>query len=151
MRVPVLFIAAVVLPAAAQAATAAKAPVAAKVPVGFAGSPFEGADIDRDGKVSRAEFIAQRDRYFFKFDRNGDGVINMKDLRDPNNPRARAQLEAFIKASDLNHDGSVSREELKKAATPLFDQVDANHDGYVTPAEADAFRQKQMARRQAKP
>ena len=37
---------------------------------------FEGADADRDGRLSRAEFRADAARYFRALDRNGDGVID---------------------------------------------------------------------------
>ncbi len=126
--------------------------VAATGANGFAGSPFEGADTNGDGKVSRAEFVAARDGHFDAFDRNRDGVVNAQDFpRAANRPRIEARVNAYIQASDLNHDGALSRAELRAAGTPGFDRVDTDHDGMVTLAEAGAARQKMAGRRRTQP
>ncbi len=51
-----------------------------------------------------------------------------------------------IMALDTNHDGKVTRAELKDPRfQALFGQADANHDGALTPAELTAFFQRRNA------
>lgn len=37
-------------------------------------------DADRDGKISKAEFVNMGERWFARFDRNGDGMIDSRDF-----------------------------------------------------------------------
>lgn len=101
------------------------------------------ADTNRDGRVTRAELISWRSANFARFDRNGDGVLSIDDI--PTFLRASsigAQLSAMIKQYDANADGRLARAEFIDGPTPLFDLADANHDGLVTKAEADAAAAK---------
>ena len=45
---------------------------------------------------------------------------------------------AFAAGADRDEDGKISREELVAMHASLFEQLDANHDGVVGAAEADA-------------
>ena len=64
---------------------------------------------------------------------------------DPREQQVRQQAEkatrAFFERNDKNKDGKLSRDELPPGAGRIFDRVDANHDGAITPAEDTAFRQ----------
>ncbi|WP_375286429.1 hypothetical protein [Sphingomonas sp.] len=106
------------------------------------GDWFAAADADRDGAVSRAEFVRYRDANFGRLDRNGDGVVSPADfprlasLR----PEAFARLTEALGGADRNGDGAISRTELAQAPPVMFDRTDANRDGRVTQAEYDAGR-----------
>ena len=42
---------------------------------------------------------------------------------------------------DTNHDGSITRAEAEASRAAMFQRLDADHDGFVTQAERDAARQ----------
>jgi Ca2+-binding EF-hand superfamily protein len=44
----------------------------------------------------------------------------------------RLKVEAFIQQWDADHDGTLSLDEIKKAASGSFDALDRNHDGKLT-------------------
>jgi len=50
--------------------------------------------------------------------------------------------------ADANKDGKVSLAEAEAGALAMFDKVDTNHDGAISPAEHDAMRAKWMERRE---
>jgi hypothetical protein len=101
---------------------------------------FAGADANKDGRISRAEFVAARQARFARFDRNGDGAISRDDfarlLRF--RPEAGARIEAILGEADANHDGKVTRAEMAGAPTLVFDRADTNQDGIVDKAELAA-------------
>lgn len=53
-------------------------------------------------------------------------------------------------AMDTDHDGRISAAEHAAWAKSQFDQLDANHDGYVTPDELHAHMQAKIRERAAK-
>lgn len=126
------------------AAMAAAMPAMGRMFGGGAGAVFEGADTDHDGRISRAEFAAARDRQFDRLDRNHDGVVSRDDFSRLMRfrPEAGARLDRWIAAADANHDGKVTRAELHAAPMRMFDLADTNHDGFVDQAELAAFRDR---------
>jgi Ca2+-binding EF-hand superfamily protein len=94
---------------------------------------LDNADTDHDGRVTRAEYIEARKAMFDKLDRNHDGVVSPDDFGRLKRfrPKAADKIELFIKATDGDHDGRVTRAELDAAPTIMFDRMDANHDGAI--------------------
>lgn len=118
---------------------------------GGQGDMFANADTNKDGLVSRAEFVASRAAHFARFDRNGDGVVSPADFsRLARFPAIKAKADAMIAEADGNHDGVVTRAELANAPAAMFDRADTNHDGFVDKAEIAAFRAKAQAMRGAR-
>ncbi len=50
----------------------------------------------------------------------------------------------MVKQFDANGDMKVSKDELKAGVDKIYDQIDANHDGQVTPAELRTYRQDRI-------
>lgn len=99
------------------------------------------ADANRDGRVTRDEFIAARAVQFERFDRNRDGVLTLADSP----PRFIAErlgvdLPAMLKMFDANKDAKVTRAEFDTGPTPAFDAADADKSGVLDTAELNAAR-----------
>lgn len=109
-------------------------------------------DTDRDGKVTKDEFMATvRDR-FAQMDLNNDGRITDEDLP----PRLRGRdilasdsmghhgpgrrLLRLLRDADTNKDGVVTRDEAMAAAEKRFAGLDRNKDGVIDTADRDALR-----------
>lgn len=54
----------------------------------------------------------------------------------------------LLEAADANHDGTITRAEAQAARGAMFDRLDTDHDGYLSETErANANRQGGQARR----
>jgi Ca2+-binding EF-hand superfamily protein len=116
---------------------------------------FNSIDTNHDGKISREELIAAQQRdlaaanarirqqleaKFRQLDTNHDGSLSLQEfmalapaIKTTETP------DEMLKRLDKNHDGTVSLEEFRAADLAKFDAADTNHDGVVTPAEAQAY------------
>ena len=95
-------------------------------------------DLDKDGKLSRAEFKGSR-IVFASVDADHDGYISKAEatrayLAFVGRMAIEEKAQAF-KAMDKNKDGKLSDTEFSGPKS-LFSAIDANHDGFVTRAEA---------------
>jgi len=127
-----------------------KAEVSAKLDADYADM-----DSNKDGKLTAAEIDArlvksgeakievlkkERDAAFAKLDANGDGSISHAEFND----KARlptikdADAKPFLDRFDADKDGEISLEEFRGPTLANFASMDLNHDGTVTPAEANA-------------
>ena len=111
---------------------------------------FEKLDSNRDGAISRPEWDAaqaQRQQRFAQRDRNADGR--------PDGPRFHAGMHGFgghmFEMADANKDGRVSLAEAQAAALQHFDMVDANRDGRISPEERMQMHQRMRARHEQHP
>jgi hypothetical protein len=55
--------------------------------------------------------------------------------------------ESIFDRLDLNHDGLVSPDEAKATRARMFDRIDADHDGSVTAAEIETAKDSAQKRR----
>lgn len=106
------------------------------------------ADLNGDGRITRAEYTQARAQLFDRLDRNKDGVVDQSDaprglLRRRAGGERMDQLREYM---DTNGDGRVTREEFVNGPTPMFDHADANGDGVIDQAELAAFREAAAAR-----
>jgi Ca2+-binding EF-hand superfamily protein len=108
---------------------------------------LEKSDANRDGAISRAEFIDARRARFAKMDRNRDGYFSDDDLPRVVRKRAGEKVDRVVQALDSNRDGRLSRLEFVDGPTRLFDLGDADRNGLIDRYEMDRLRQRAAARR----
>ena len=100
----------------------------------FSLDSFQLADHDRNGWLSRAEFLSEdsidddRDDHFRNLDANNDGRISRSEWHG-------AML--LFNALDKNRDGYIARAEMVGTEPPpdLFTSIDVNGDGNISLAE----------------
>ncbi len=114
-------------------------------------------DVDRDGKITKAEFKALADK-FGELDRDSDGALDERELAGPpagfgdrpvpgrrpegarplerpGTPEQQRGRDGFFQRSDRNGDGNLSRDEAPEMIRRRFDELDSNADGRLTPDE----------------
>lgn len=107
---------------------------------------FDAIDADKDGKITTAEFDAYRTAEFALADTNKDGQVSTDELAAKHvadmTARAAEMAAKMIERSDENADGQLSAEEMANGprAPTLFERADADGDGAITKAEADAMK-----------
>ena len=80
-------------------------------------SYFSIVDLDRDGRISLAEYLERFSYAFRQMDRNHDDVVDESEQLVAGSPRLtlaqlHAQLEAQFRRQDKNHDGALSPREF---------------------------------------
>lgn len=105
---------------------------------------FDSADANHDGRITRAEFAAAREKQFDRMDRNKDGAVARDDFGILLGlaPSRGERLDRFIAGADANNDKRMTREELRASPLRLFDRADANRDDVVDAAELAALRKR---------
>ena len=107
------------------------------------------------GDVTRAQMMAQVKKTFALADANHDGFISRAEFAQrmgvvlnreapPTKAEAQRMLDAANRAYDdvdTNHDGKLSLAEASVRPLKAFDMMDANHDGVLTVAEKAAAHQ----------
>jgi Ca2+-binding EF-hand superfamily protein len=91
---------------------------------------LESADINRDGRIGRVEFLERMKEAFFFIDTDKDGyvVIAEYQLIQVGDPKRFA-------AGDRNKDGKLSIDEFLKIISQDFDAADKNDDGVIDEEE----------------
>lgn len=118
--------------------------------------PFERADIDRDHKLSFAEFVSvkrlqhmeadKRRKLFSYLDQNTDGFLQAEELHPPA-PKWMKMASKSFSRFDQNKDGVLNIDEFSsltgllkmKKADPvnLFQRLDQNKNGFLEKAELE--------------
>src|SRR5438552_1038401 len=73
------------------------------------------------------------------------GLIGLALVAAPTQA-AGVKADAFIRQWDADHDGTLSLDEVKKAASARFDQLDRDHDGTLDRRELGATMSPQELR-----
>ena len=90
-------------------------------------------DSDGDGRVSRMEWAAMVD---------ASPMLQSTSLSEAQRNGLRTALMAGFDQNDSDKDGELTLDELVAGPLVRFACLDANHDGKVTQAEADAGMDK---------
>jgi hypothetical protein len=92
-------------------------------------------DLNHDGILTRAEFIAEVDKVFTALDRNHDGKLTEDEY---SGPPVRSPMGGYAKQHYkelLDETGVITKASLMKEAMRMFDKTDINRDGQLTPDE----------------
>lgn len=120
------------------------------------------ADLDQNGEVSRAEFMAASDARFTAADTNFDGQLSRDEMRALGETKRTEHARERHAAMDTDGDGSVSEAEMLAARDArgerregrnddrreaMMERFDTNADGEISDAERAVARELAQARR----
>ena len=124
--------------------------------MGDRGAMFDRLDTNKDGSISRQEFMASHPQV------RQERVIVMREGGAPGAPGAPGMGMRMhrmgmgggfgghlFEMADANKDGRVSLAEAQAAALAHFDKADLNHDGRITPDERQQMHKLRIERRQS--
>lgn len=93
-------------------------------------------DTDGDGNITRAEYEAALATRFAEADTDGDGQLTAQELAAA---KMRHHGERMIQRMDKDGNGTLSAEEMTPPRD-IFADLDADGDGTITRAEAEAHK-----------
>lgn len=124
--------------------------------VAMASSHFDRMDVNKDGKLDRADRAAMHARMagemFDRADTNHDNMISRdewnagaaklaemrgRDGGPGGGMHGRPMMRHMAMMADADGDHAISRDEFNKRALDHFDRVDTNHDGVISAAERE--------------
>jgi hypothetical protein len=95
-------------------------------------------DADKDGTLTREELLAGLRAEFAAADKAGSGCLAPAQVAALNQARIMADQSTATPLQDWNQDGCVNFQEFATAPVSLFDEMDRDHDGRITPQEFNA-------------
>jgi len=142
---------------ASQPPQAGQAPAPIPLP-----SWFAEADVDKNGEITRAQFLAYRMKSFEELDANKDNKLSFEEygkvaeppysVDTPGGPsleERRARARAEFQNLDTDRSGFVERAEAEVLVHSEFNQYDTDRDNRLTEPEVRLIVQRAMARQSA--
>jgi len=102
-------------------------------------------DLNRDGKVTRAEFDKVTQQAFNSFAKGG--FLTPDQYYQLEAARSRAISARVFQRLDRDRDGKLSLAEFASSQERLFSRLDKNNDGVVTQDELTSSRRSRVASR----
>ena len=98
---------------------------------------------DKNGVVTRAAIEAGLRADFATADANHDGCLDADEARAINEARWKASASTTSPLIDFFHNGCIDFDEFAAEPRSLFEQLDKNGDGRLTPDELHLGRKPQ--------
>ena len=98
---------------------------------------FATTDLDKNGKIDRAEYQRRMVEVFYFADRNKDGVVTIEEF-----VAIEPLDEKAFKAADRDGDGKLTVNEFVAYRMIQFDEADRNKDGVLTVEEVEAWEKR---------
>jgi Ca2+-binding EF-hand superfamily protein len=113
---------------------------------------FDTIDADKDGKISPDEIAAHRAAEFAAADTNADGALSADELQAQMLTKMLARRSArMIENMDDDGNGALSLAEMDEGPmADHFARIDADNDGAISKAEAEAMVEKMGKRREGR-
>ena len=112
---------------------------------------WKAMDANADGKVSPEEHETSAGRMFATMDADRNGTVTAAEMtaahdRVTGKKRALGEMSAVekIKVVDSNADGTLTVEEHRAGARAMFERMDTNKDGFLSPDELAAGQAMKM-------
>lgn len=102
-----------------------------------ASGSFSTSDLDKNGKIDRAEYQRRMVEVFYFADRNKDGVVTIEEIVaiEPLDDKA-------FKAADRDGSGTLTVNEFVAYRMIQFDEADRNKDGVLTVEEVEVWEKR---------
>lgn len=92
---------------------------------------FNSMDTNKDGAVSKQEYLDSYAKKFDAMDKNKDGKITADEMPTKN----KGKPNILFNEMDVNKDGTVTKQEYLDYYSKKFDAADKNKDGKLTTDE----------------
>jgi hypothetical protein len=108
------------------------------------GDMMKKIDANKDGMVSKDEWVAYQEKVFVMLDKDKTMVIDEKEFLAPSGEMASfatggyasgLQSKEMMHKIDANKDGKVSHDEYIAYQVKVFEMMDPGHSGMVGPKE----------------
>jgi hypothetical protein len=108
------------------------------------GDMMKKIDTNKDGMVSKDEWVAYQERVFVMLDRDKTMVVDEKEFLAPSSELASfatggyargLQSKEMMHKIDADGDGKVSHDEYIAYQVKVYEMMDAGHSGMVGPKE----------------
>lgn len=101
---------------------------------------MEMLDVNKDGKITKAEAEAFRDQKLAEFDADKDGALSQSEYVAMVNSMMADRIKRRFQREDVNNSGTLDKTEISGRIDHMFERMDANKDGVVDSEEMAKHR-----------
>jgi len=101
---------------------------------------FDRVDLNKDGKISLAEFTPVAEKRFLGIDVNKDNAVSSAEIDASLQAALERRRNRILASLDADRNGSISRAELDSYVEAMVTGADTDSDGSVSFSEARIFK-----------